>query len=173
MASPSTLNPDRSTLQRGFTIIEILIAIAILVVILGLGLFVAFDFYKSYAFRAEENIITSVLQKARNQSLSNISQVRHGVRFADSPMRYILFECPTGIPQCTSYTASSTDNIINASYGISITHPSLPFDVIFDQLSGDCITSTTFNCSSDNPVTVSDGSKSYDITINSEGRIDW
>ena len=166
--------------EKGFTLIEVLIAMAILVIILSLGLFISFDFYKSYAFRSEKNIVVSVLQKARSESLNNINQTRHGVHFEASPsLKYILFECPAASPQCTYYnTGSSTDIIIDSSYGASIANPlPLPFDVIFGQLSGDCIPSsgaTPFACDSLNqPITISYGARSYNITVNSEGRIDW
>ena len=60
------LHKDLIQDSKGFTLVEILIAIALLIVILSLGLFISFDFYKNYAFRSEKNIIVSILQKARN-----------------------------------------------------------------------------------------------------------
>ena len=74
-------------------------------------------------------------------------------------LRYVIFE---GL----NYDQNNPNNIIiDSSFGISITNPaSLPFDVIFDQLSG---------TSSDRTITVNDGTKSYNIIINSEGRITW
>ncbi len=145
--------------------IEILVVIALFAIILGLGLFVGFDFYKNYSFRSEESIIVSVLQKARNQSLNNINQARHGVHFKLG--KYIIFQCPALTPQCTSYTAGPEDNPINSSYGV--TFNPLPPDIVFDQLNGDCV-----GCqSSDIVITASDGVKSYNISINSEGGISW
>ncbi len=162
----------RPAKNKGFTLIEILIAIAILALIVSVGLFISFDFYKSYAFRSERNIIVSVLQKARNQSLSNINQVRHGVHFQDNPLTYVMFECPSANPQCTSYIANPvTDIVVQSSYGVSINAPALPFDVIFNQLDASCASA---NCIT-NPlaITVSDSVKSYDIKINNEGQINW
>lgn len=161
MASPNT-----SPRNKGFTLVEILVALALLVIIFSFGLFISFDFYKSYAFGAEKSIIVSVLQKARSQSLNNINQAKHGVRFEKSPgLKYIIFEG-------SSYDPNNSNNItIGSSFGISITNPVLSFEVVFDQLSGNCITS---NCSTSLLIiTVSDGTKSYDITLNSEGRINW
>lgn len=171
MALPSTLTQHK----QGFTLIEVLIAMVILTVIVGFGLFISFDFYKSYSFRAEKNIIVSVLQKARSQSLNNINQTRHGVRFENnSGLKYIIFECPGAKPQCKSRKEDfATDIAIDSSWGIFISSPTLPFNVVFDQLNGSCVTSFNFDCSPINPITVSDGTKSYYISINSEGRIDW
>jgi len=160
--------------SAGFTLIELLIAVVILAAIIGLGLFISFDFYKSYSFHSERNTIVSILKKARSQSLNNINQTRHGVHFEDnSELKYIIFECPTGNPQCNSYTADpAAEIVINSSFGVSIINPSpLPFDIIFDQLSGNCISTICFG--PEPTITITDGSKSYDININSEGRIDW
>ena len=162
------------TKVSGFTLIEIIVSVAIMTVIIGLGLIVSFDFYRDYSFHSEESVIVSVLQKARSESMNNIDQTRHGVHFQASPLQYIIFECPSGTPQCTSYTASASDLIIVSGYNVSVSHPAtIPFDVIFDQLSGSCVASLSFNCATDSPITIIEGAKSSDIVINSEGRISW
>lgn len=160
MASPNTLH-----LNKGFTLIEIVIAIAILVTIFGLGLFISIDFYKGYSLRSEKSTMVSLLSKARSQSASNINQVRHGVHFAN-PLQYILFECKANTPQCTSYSQADKkkDIVITPSYQTTITSPALPFDVVFDQLSGQTQGFT---------ITGTDQKTPYTISINSEGRIDY
>lgn len=175
MASPNILRRNKNgsgvfarKSGAGFTLIEILISVTILATLFGLGLFVSFDFYRSYALASEKNTIVSVLQKARGESLNNIGQVRHGVHFqTTAPLQYILFECPAGNPQCTNYTASASDISVPASYGITLIAP-VP-DIIFDQLSGDCVTCQNPTTT----ITANDGTRSYNITINSEGQIDW
>ncbi len=166
--------------SRGFTLVEILIAIAILAVILSLGLFISFDFYRKYAFSSEKNIILSVLQKARSQSMNNIDEKQHGVHFFldtgnNNTLTYTVFECSS---PCTEYPGSNnSDFSVAASYKSSMSTPNLPFDVIFNQLNGDCVVSTganPFNCDPVNQqIILNDGSKTYNITVNSEGRIDW
>jgi prepilin-type N-terminal cleavage/methylation domain-containing protein len=158
----SKVNCQRLIVQRGFTLIELLISITILVVIFGLGLFISFDFYKNYAFRSEASVIVSILQKARSQSLNNISQTRHGVHFS-SPLQYVIFECANST--CTSYTQNpSTDIVINPGYGVVVSNT--PFDVVFNQLDGNCVT----GCAA---FTVTANGKTQTIDINSEGRISW
>src|SRR5579863_8957521 len=165
MASPNILPRD-----SGFTLLEVLISLVILVIIFSLGLFVSFDFYRSYAGESEKNIVVSTLQKARSQAMDNIGQNRHGVHVQGNPLQYIMFECA---PPCNSYPGTSaSDTIISASYNISLT-PTPPFDIIFDQLSGDCVPSPTFDCASDNPITINGNTTSYIITINHEGQISW
>lgn len=178
MKSPRISIPEKN-LEKGFTLVELMVVVGLSSLMFILGMIISMEFYRSYSHRSEVNVIASILQKARSQSMNNINQVRHGVRFQFNPLKYIIFECPTSTPKCTNYTtASSTDLIINPSYASSISNPSpLPFDVIFDQLSGNCVVSsglTSFTCDSVNqPITISDGFKSYSITVNSEGQIDW
>ncbi len=159
--------------ERGFTLIEIMVSIGILITIMSLGLFISMDFAKSYNVRAENNNMVSILQKARGASLNNINQTRSGVHFTVSPLTYTLFECPTTNPQCITYTPSASDVVISTSYGIRIQSPSSPFDIVFDQLTG-CLGTILSDCSA-TPVTITvdDGVKSYTISINNEGRIDW
>jgi prepilin-type N-terminal cleavage/methylation domain-containing protein len=146
--------------KKGFTLIEVLISITILTVIASLGLFISMDFYKNSSFKSENNIIVSVLQKARSRAMNNIDGKRHGVHFQTSPsVKYIIFE---GSDYASRITAR--DQIIDASYGVATAGSS---DIIFDQLSGNCLT-----CISTSDVIVSYGGKSYTITINNEGRID-
>ena len=157
--------------KKGFTMIEILIVIAIMVAILSLGLFISLDFYRRYIFASEQNILISTLQKARSQSLNNIDQVRHGIHFQAFPLQYIIFECPAANPQCNNYPGpSNSDNIITPSNNISFASDalSLPFDIIFDQLSGNCL-----NCSGQITIQLSNKTKTYTIKINDEGGIDW
>jgi|SRR3989344_3122022 len=162
-----SLNTSIQGKRAGFTLIEILVSIAILAVIASLGLFISMDFFRSYSFRSEESVIVSVLQKARSESMNNIDQSRHGVHFITG--HYVIFECPS---ICTIYPGSnSSDLIINTSYGSTISPPALPFDVIFEQLTGNCV---TLNCSSAPlTITATDNGKTQDIVVNSEGRIDW
>lgn len=154
--------------SEGFTLIEILIVISLLVIIMSLGLIISFDIFKTSSFRSEKSIVVSVLQRARAKSLNNINEKRHGVRFETNPLRYIIFECSG----CTAYPgASGSDETIESSgKNYSITQPSVPFDVVFEQLSGDCVSS---NCSTSLSITIRDAARIYTININKEGRIDW
>src|SRR3989344_5574651 len=44
--------------QRGFTIVELLVVMAIAAVMMGLGLFLSADFYRSSSFQSEDEILT-------------------------------------------------------------------------------------------------------------------
>jgi prepilin-type N-terminal cleavage/methylation domain-containing protein len=148
MELPSTFRPN-----KGFTMIEVLISLAILLVIFSLGLFVSFDFYRSYALRSEKSTIISALQKARNQSLNNINQNKHGVHFDTNG--YTIFEGST-------FAGSTNTTLIPMGYNVSVA--GVPFDVVFDQLTGQ---------STDKTISVTANNKTYNTAINSEGQISW
>jgi prepilin-type N-terminal cleavage/methylation domain-containing protein len=166
--------------KKGFTLIEMLVALAVLAVVIKLGLILSLDFYKGTSYRSEKDVIISVLQKARSQSMNNIDQVRHGVHFTTDPLQYRVFQCDEGIsPQCDNYGDADTDQdiVIDPVYAVAIdfgpanTPP--PFDVIFEQLSGSCVDSGTFDCSTDSPITIIEGTNSSEVNLNTRGRIDW
>jgi type II secretory pathway pseudopilin PulG len=149
--------------NRGLTLIEILVSMGILILIIGLGMVVSLDFFRSSSFQSEQEVIVSALQKARSESMNNIDQMRHGVRLTNS--QYIIFECSGS---CTTYPGSaSSDIILKPDYPITFTPA--PADVVFDQLSGDCVGCTP----SDIDIHANDGTKNFTINVNSEGRINW
>ena len=138
----------------GFTLIEILITLSIIVVLAGLGLFLGFDVYRGYAFRYERNVAVSILQKARSEAMNNINQLPHGVRIEDSS--YIVF-------QGSTFDSTTSTNIripISKSVAVGGTN-----EIIFDELSGDVTTPGT--------ITLTNGVRTTNITINNVGRIDW
>lgn len=141
--------------MKGFTLIEVLIVIAILAGLAGLGLFVSIDFYKSYAFHSERNIVVSIIQKVRSQSLANINESKHGVYFGTN--NYVIFQGENYASRNATY-----DEIIQANSLVS--HSGLT-EIVFDQLTG--LPAATAS------IVLSDGLRSSTISIGNEGRIDW
>ena len=86
--------PKISTLRThersGFTLVEILIVTALLASLGGLAVVVSMATYRSYTFLSEQDLLISLLQKARSQSLNNLNQAPHGV-YLDMDA-YTLFE---------------------------------------------------------------------------------
>jgi len=145
--------------ERGFTIIEILVVMAILVGFVGMGLFYTMDAYRGNLFRSESGMVINLLQKARNQSVNNINQIPHGVKFKTDEI--VVFHG-------NSYVEGATENdVFERKAEVSIT-TTLPGDlVIFDQLTGNVDPAETWE------VTVQFGARSTTIEINNEGRINW
>lgn len=135
-----------------FTLIEVLVVLGILVLILGFGITVGFDSIHRSSLRSEQNGLITTLERARSKAVNNIDEMAHGVHFTGTS--YTLFE---GIDWATHSTA--LDEVFTLPSGYSLTGPT---DIIFAQLSVD---TTGGN------ISVTDGSGSYTIAVNSEGGI--
>jgi Tfp pilus assembly protein FimT len=147
----------------GFTMIELLVVMTLVIFVASLTLYFSLDMYRGYAFRNERNLVVSILQKARMEALSNVGYSTltnngssHGVRFeADE---FVVFEGPTYTASCSP---SSTNLCISANTGV--THSGAN-EITFNQLDG---------TSSGGSVTLSNGTHTSVITVNSEGQISW
>lgn len=153
----STSTPSIAS-ESGFTLIEILLAIAIVTILAGMGLWISMDVYRNYSYRSEKETFISAIQKARLESMVNLNEAAHGIHVESD--KYIIF-------QGSSYSAtSSLSRTIAPSGPVTITgNPSLPQDIVFNQLSG-----TTF---SSGTLTIGDGVRATVISINNEGQISW
>lgn len=132
--------------------------VTIIVFLAGLGLWMGVDVYRGYAFRSEERLFVSALQRARLAAMVNVNASEHGVHI--EPDAYTEF-------QGASYGAEPAwDRAAHMSYRVSFSgNPVLPQDIVFSQLSG--------AVAGPNTVTLSDGIRNATITIDHEGRISW
>ena len=142
-------------MKNGFTLVEIVIVVAILAVVLGLGYFVGFDFYKNYALHSEKDILISVLRKARSQALNNVGATAHGVYIDDSS--YTIFYGNSFVSRDSQY-----DENIRKAPGISLSGLN---EVVFAPLTATSTASST--------IVLNNNRNSFFIDINSEGRINW
>ncbi len=153
-------------IESGFTLIELLVVIGIFAILSTIGLFLSFDFYRTYSFNAEQATLVSVLTKARSQSLANINGEEHGVRVVSG--KYFLikgsgttFTDDLEVPTGSATTVSGDDRIV------------------FERLTAKAFKlsgSTRTACGNDaNPCEVELTAQSIckSVTINSEGRLEW
>lgn len=135
--------------------IEVLVTTAIAAVLVSLGLFISLDFYRIYAFRAEQNIVVGLLEKARSQALANIGEQPHGLALL--PSQYVVFEG-------ASYLSAdhARDEAVPANPNIP--HVGLA-EIVFGPLTGD-VTAV-------GSVTLTDGVRTNRVSVNSEGQIEW
>jgi len=145
----------------GFTLIEITVVMGLLAAIAGLASFGSLDTWRGYNFRGERNLLISILQEARSQSVNNICLGTgcddgrpHGVHIQAD--QYIIFQGSAYDP------ADPLNEVIGANN--SIAHGGLT-DVVFSQLSG--------NVSAPGDIVISDAIRTVTISINNEGRINY
>ncbi len=92
------------SLSKGFTLVEIMIVVAIISFLGVMGVVVGVDTYSRYIFRSDVDKIVSLLQKARSSAMNNINEEEYGVKieksetatWTDNCAGKIIFERLTG-----------------------------------------------------------------------------
>ena len=140
--------------NKGVTLIELLLVIAILAVITAVAVPIGLDFYLSSQLVSETRLLASIFSRARTLAMINNNESSQGVYI--SPSEFVLF-------QGGSYAARETsrDNNFPRAAGISIGGPS---EFVFTALSGRAASST---------LTLNNGRESTAIYINEEGAINF
>lgn len=139
--------------HKGFTLIEIIIVMAIFSALAAIGTFFNFSFYGSSSLQADADIFTSSLQRARSRAVNNINESRHGL-YIDSS-EYILFQGDSFVTRNPSLDepVSRNPNLIFIG----------PTAVVFSQLSGDS--------SFQGDIVITSGFKTATVSLNYAGRI--
>lgn len=163
MKSPTTLR-DRN---KGFTLIEMVIVLALITIVGGLGLYFGLDSLRGYSFHSDRDVLVSVLQHARSEAISNICRGEnctdgkpHGVyiRPTEHQNSYVIF-------QGTDYASRDADYdiVIDSSSSTSFSGIN---EIVFDRLSGNTTTTGDINLTDDRNHTSI-------ISISSQGQILW
>lgn len=71
--------PNTSAPSKGFTLIEVVIVMAIVGFLAVFGIIVGLDSYSRYNFHSEVDDAVAMLQRARSEAINNIGGVAHGV----------------------------------------------------------------------------------------------
>lgn len=156
--------------MRGFTLIEILIVMALLGLIMGLGLFMSMDAYRGYSFRSESSVVVSVLEKARSRAMNNMYGTAWGVCFDSANKAYVTFRGVAYTP------GAATNESLPAQAGVTISSLPVcgaPSPIVFQQLTGKLFPQLTPATSIITLTVVEGGHTSASITINNEGTINW
>ncbi len=139
-------------LTRGFTLIEIIVVIALVGLIAAMGTIIGFDTLSRSSVHEERDLLVTLLTGVRAKALANVNQKAHGLQITAD--EFILFEGTPSDPN-----ARHVDR--NANIQVD---PGVLVDVVFEQLSG---------ASDDKTITLSQDNKSQTVEINAAGRIEW
>lgn len=142
--------------SRGFTLIEILVVVAIIGIIVSLAATADLNTLKGDTFRAEESTIVSMLTLARSRAMNNMFETSHGVCYV-AP-NYVIFQGST----CDS--AASTSELTPANISIASNGSTIFPAFVFNRLTGN---------TTNGVIHITDGVKSADIILNNEGTINW
>jgi prepilin-type N-terminal cleavage/methylation domain-containing protein len=150
MKSPNLYNAKK----RGFTLIEIVVVIALVGIIAAMGTVVGFDALSRSNVHEERDLLVTLLTGQRAKALANINELDHGVHIDQDAHEYTLIGSN---PNTIDSDEALTIDIDGNSQG----------EVVFEQLSGNT------SCDPVCTITVSDGAKSQIIEVNKVGRIEW
>ncbi len=140
--------------DNGFTLIEILIALTIVALTVGVGLPVSLSSYRISIFREDLRLVTRLLGEARTQAMQYQEATSHGVKI--EPSQVISFTGP-------HYTARL---ISNRLFPIDLKlEDKDDAEIVFQPLTGSLSQSLS--------LTFTNGTTSKTININAEGVIDY
>lgn len=155
---------DFSVLRfQGFTLMEVVIVMALFSLLLSLGLILSLDVYRGTTFRSTRSVLVSSLTTARGRAMNNVLASPHGVCY--SAPDFILFRGPL-------YSPSAVLDRIPGNPVVRISSPSDFFTcgigtgVIFAQLDGTTTQTATLTITED-------GRPSSQVSVTSEGTIIW
>lgn len=132
--------------EAGFTLLEVLVVISIIGILAGVGAFGMEDVLAHYRLKTEVSSIISILNKAKQKSISE--QKRYGVKFDTANDQYMLY-------------SGSDDSIIevqDSNSGIDI-------------YKADKISFTPDGTADSGSVELKNSNKQYKISVNGLGRI--
>ena len=144
-----------SRLVSGFTILEVSIVIGLFAILITLGLLLSMDVWHGSSFQSEQDIVLSLLYKARSRAVSNINESNHGLYIDELNQQYILFEGP-------DYASAVATTSFDMGNGLDFS-PDSP-EIVFIARTG---------ITDDESFTMSGQGKSRTFDINPEGGITW
>lgn len=139
--------------KAGFTLIEVLIVLGILLIIFSVGGPISFNFYLDYQLDAENNLLLSILRHARNLSMVNHNESDHGLYIKTD--EFVIFQGASYATRVASQDRGFPRAAVIAATG--------PAEIIFSSLSGAASASSTYS--------LNDGRRTRDIFVNSEGLV--
>jgi prepilin-type N-terminal cleavage/methylation domain-containing protein len=125
-------NLIKKTSTKGFTLIEVMIAVVIAVILMGVILVSFSSLNKNQSLNKSANYIASIIEEARGNTLFSKNDSQYGIKFETT--RVTMFKG-------ASYSVSSPDNVVyDLNNEVSISNISLSgggSEIVFDRLTGD------------------------------------
>lgn len=139
---------------HGYTLMELVMVLGILSLLLMLTIPVSLNFLRNQYLTSDRHAVISLLEWARDQSLMNANQSDHGVKVLSNS--YVGFVGTTYATRDQSKDIVYPKSVIVTASGTN--------EVVFTSLNATATSST---------ISLANTLKSYSITVNQEGTIDW
>jgi Tfp pilus assembly protein FimT len=141
--------------------VELMVTIAILSIIAGLGILMSMEFLKNSFHRSERDVIITLLERARSRAMSNVSQTAWSVCYVTPD--YVIAKGAVCDAAHAYDRLPGNAVITNAS---EFSNPAKFPTIVFTQLTGDVSTSPILTI-------VEPGQPNRIISINHAGTIIW
>lgn len=144
--------------SAGFTLLEVMIALGLVVMLAGLGLVLSMDVWRGTSFRSEQDLLISLLYKARSRAVSNVHEENHGLYIDEDNRRYVIFE--------GSYDENDDQNLVfDMSKSVTFTYSDNP--IIFAARTANALEPGGYT------IDITGEGKTNKLTVNDEGGITW
>ncbi len=150
------MNSQKVYNARGFTLVEVLVVVALVSMVIAGGVAVSLSGISRASIASERAQLVSLLTTTRSRALANIHALPQGIRINENT--YVLFEG-------SSWSASSNETHVSIDRSSSVT-VSGAAEVVFIPLSADVV-------QGDVVLTMSQGSMSHTISVLRSGQIEW
>ena len=148
--------PDKKSFSSGFTLVEILITVGLVLFVFAIASVVDVNYYSRELSATEVSVLVSTLQKARSRAMNNVGATKHGVYLTEDDS-FVIFRGDFFDPD------DDANEYIPRNPNISVEADS--DEVYFEQLSG--------NPSETGDITLTDGTRTKTINLNRLGLISW
>ena len=147
--------------KTGFTLLEILLSLAILLIVGGTAATFFLSYQKNLSLQTEANQIINFLQQARNKAINQENNKNWGIHFSNPAAGDDFFQL---YQTDSNYAGGSTTTQVSLSYEVEFSNPTST-NTKNIQFSKGAATTTP------NTIVVFLDNGSKTITINSEGMI--
>lgn len=144
---------------NGFTLIEMLIVLALIGAVASMGMFASFALYNEGGAESERDAIVMLLVRARSGSMDALYGAAHGFCLDSDAGEYRTFRVPYG-PD----TLEASEARAGAVTVVGIPECGSGSEIVFEQLSG---------ATAPTAITMSEGGETYQIALNEAGTIVW
>lgn len=149
----------RRCVHTGFSLVEVIIVLALIAVIAGFGMSFSMSSITRVGAGSERDLLVSLLTQARARAIANVDESAHGVSIDTSTHEYVTYAKAGG---CTKPTTKSTRIPMMSS---------ATFDVKLDR----CFAQLSIQVPPDmvGDTTITLAGQEYTVNVNTVGRIDW